>query len=390
MIKDGRAGWDAKAISRIAKEHYNGLEGLFKAHRWSERGAAMMPAQQSRVVQAYGDIASFMVAHHPAMKLTPEELLDGRFSIMLTSFWGWSPETWGTVGFTNETRRNSVIAEYSDPFVVIVYVTKNAPRTAKELKGYIAGFYLVSHIAGDRDEFTHKSHHERDRQKWRYSLKAMRSFSFVPEYRLHIDTFDPTVAKRAQSVAQWGERVSADRCGLLTKTPFVEVPVFGANREIVDGKIHIPKSKRKGVRGGPVNRSGYWIDGVPFDTEKELYVLKLVGAVDVFLGEAFKGREIFKIGLSMSPLTRRAAFNKTLPGDEFSWKLYRSTRMDREDAYPNFEAALAGEDAMKEFLNEKGEWMGGEFYVATPSILKEAWKIGREAALKYQALNEDV
>ena len=36
----------------------------------------------------------------------------------------------------------------------------------------IAGFYLVSHETGDRDEFTDPIHHGRDSEKWRHSLKA--------------------------------------------------------------------------------------------------------------------------------------------------------------------------------------------------------------------------
>jgi len=47
-------------------------------------------------------------------------------SVLLTSFWGWDPETWGTVGFTGDqgmARRNNLLAQLSDPFITIGYVT---------------------------------------------------------------------------------------------------------------------------------------------------------------------------------------------------------------------------------------------------------------------------
>tara|TARA_R110002049_G_scaffold259498_1_gene435358 strand:- start:26641 stop:27807 length:1167 start_codon:yes stop_codon:yes gene_type:complete len=374
-------GWDAKAIARIAKEHYGSLGEMFKAHGWPERGQRLMPAQQRRIAEHYGSVKGFEAAHHPALNLTPEEMLDGRFSVMLTSFWGWSPESWGTVGFTSPARRNTVVSEYSDPFVVIVYVTKNAPRAERDLKGKIAGFYLVSHITGDRDEFTGPSHHQRDVEKWRHSLKALRAFSFLPEYRMPIDAFDPTVGKRAQAVAQWGEMIPQDRTDKLKGLPFVEVPVFRGTTA-VDTRIHVPKTSRGRVRGGPVNRSGYWVEGEPVDTEKELYVLKLTGEVSTFLDDAVAGLGIYKIGLSMSPATRRESFNKALPGERFQWVCHRTTRMDRELPYPCFEAALAGENAMKDSLGS-ARWLGGEFYAATPGELQAAWAAGREAAGNY-------
>jgi hypothetical protein len=56
-------GWDAKAITRIAKEKYGGTLQMFEAHGWSERGSRMMIAQQRLVKERYGSVAAF-VQHH--------------------------------------------------------------------------------------------------------------------------------------------------------------------------------------------------------------------------------------------------------------------------------------------------------------------------------------
>ncbi len=63
-MHDNRApGWDAKAIAQIAQDKYGGLRQMFEAHEWPERGAAMMPAQQKRVAEAYGSVEAFVEKH---------------------------------------------------------------------------------------------------------------------------------------------------------------------------------------------------------------------------------------------------------------------------------------------------------------------------------------
>jgi hypothetical protein len=185
-------------------------------------------------------------------------------------------------------------------------------------------------------------------------------------------------------VAQYGEEVSAAGVANLMDVPFVEVPVFGGSR-VVQEVVHAPASVESKVRAGPTNRSGYTIAGEPIDTEKELYALILEGDTTAFLGEPAQGRKIFKIGLSISPKTRLAAFQKAMPKGAFEWRLFRSTRSDQDAPYPSFEAALAGEDAMKDMLGQHGNWLGGEFYAATERKFFEAWEHGRDAASGYSS-----
>jgi hypothetical protein len=301
-------------------------------------------------------------------------------SVWLTSFWGWSPETWGKVGFTAPGRRDTVVRETSDPFIMVVYVTKQAPNDDPDIRGKVAGFYIVSHIQGHRDEFTAPKHHQLTPHKWIYSLKALRAFSFLPEYRLDIDEFDPTIVHRAQSVARDSEELDKARIDKLRSLPFVEVPVFGGAAS-VDGDIIVPHDGRTKVKAGPVNRSGYFVPGEPLDTPKELYALRLHGNMSHYLGEDAEGREIFKIGLSMSPQTRHSAFQRAMPGGAFVWELCRTTQRDGHARYPSFEVAEAGEDKMKDILGEQGKHLGGEFYAATKNVFDAAWKAGRQAAL---------
>lgn len=301
-------------------------------------------------------------------------------SVWITSFWGWSPDTWGTVGFTSAGRRDTVRRETSDPFIMVVYVTKRAPNRDPDFRGKVTGIYLVSHVEGHRDEFTAPEHHLRNPDQWIHSFKAVKAFSFLPEFRLDIDDFDPTLSTRARAVAQYAEEVKPALIEKLRALPFVEVPVYGGP-ETVAADITFPSSGRIGVRAGPVNRSGYSVPGEPLDTPKELYALRLTGDPSIWLGTAAEGRHIFKIGLSVSPKTRRDAFRKMLPEGVFTWDLFRSTRRDGFPPYPSFNAAEAGEWAMKQHLGREGQSLGGEFYAATMETFEAAWSSGRAAAL---------
>jgi len=56
-------GWDAKAIHKIAKEHYGGLLEMFQKHHWPETGSDMMRQVQKRVKEFYGNVGIFIKIH---------------------------------------------------------------------------------------------------------------------------------------------------------------------------------------------------------------------------------------------------------------------------------------------------------------------------------------
>jgi hypothetical protein len=112
------------------------------------------------------------------------------------------------------------------------------------------------------------------------------------------------------------------------------------------------------------------------------------GETKGFLGEMSE-LKIYKIGLSISPSVRLSCFQralpKTIPEGRIKWELHRSTRLDKNPAYPNFEAAEQGENAMKNYLSKHAQWLGGEFYAATEEHFERAWKLGHEVALNFIA-----
>jgi hypothetical protein len=55
--------WDAKEISRVANDRYGGMDKMFEAHKWPERGSRMMMSAPGRITEAYGSIEAFSQKH---------------------------------------------------------------------------------------------------------------------------------------------------------------------------------------------------------------------------------------------------------------------------------------------------------------------------------------
>jgi len=302
-------------------------------------------------------------------------------SVLFTSFWGWTPEDWGTVGWSGNrglTRRTNLLKQLTDPFITVCYVTSNKNYIDPALKGMIAGFMLVTHQTGDRDEFTHPIHHGRDAEKWRHSLRAVRAFTYLPEYRLSVAEFDPGLVARARSVSAMGEILTDPRqIAQLREIPWVEVEVYSSDG--ADELIDDVGPARGMVRPGPAAGNGYSVPGGTRDLPRDLYVLRLKGDTDAYLGRHAEGRTIYKIGLSASPDLRRQAFQKSMPRGAFAWSVERTSSTESHASCPSFDAAVAGETAMKKHLLESSDWLGGEFYLASEADIDAAWSIAHAA-----------
>lgn len=320
------------------------------------------------------------------MTAAVDEVWDGR-SVLFTSFWGWEPERWGKIGWTGEkgrARRDNLLKQLTDPFIAACYVTLSAPDADKHELGKVTGFYLVSHETGDRDEFTHPVHHALEPEKWRHALRAIRAFTYIPEYRLDIRDFDPTVLKRAQTVGAMGEVVTDQRrLDLLRNTPWGEVAVYGRG-QAAGTATPTPSSDASPdlgmVPAGPENTGGYFVPEMTRKLARHLYILRLDGPSDAFLGKPAVGRLIIKIGLAASPESRRLQFQAALPRCVFTWKVHRTTLKSEPRCEWAFGAAVAGEYAMKLHFASHAEHLEGEFYLASEEQIDEAWRLGVAAA----------
>jgi hypothetical protein len=379
---DRGPGWDQQEIARVTNDYFGGDRKMLansinadtNKHNWQ------LSISQD-ICRKYGSIEKFSELY----PLFENAIWPTNRSVYITSFWGWRPETWACVGFATEGRRNTYLRETTDPFIMVVFITETAPTDEPELRGKVVGFYEISHEVGSREEFTDKSHHGLEPGKWPYSLRAIRAFSFLPEFQLDIRALIPDYGRsNATSIGAHGAKLTEDQIAKLRALPFEQKPVFGGGALISEDVLFAEPRKGR-TRAGAINRSGFSVPGEPIDTPKELYILRLSGDTTSFLGRPSEGKSIYKVGLSMSPKRRLGAFQKAMPEGAYAWRIDRTTRLESGVPYPNYEVALAGEEAMKDHLSHNADWLSGEFYAASETEILRAWRAGKTAAEKYQS-----
>ena len=380
-------GWDAQAIQRIANEHYGGLAGLFEAHGWPERENAMMPAQQSRVAEAYGTVAEFEHAHDPSALVAPLDAMKQEPpNVWLTSAYGFGPESWGYLGFTQERMRASFLRRSGPNTLVIVY---GASASRSEYKGKIFGLKQLSRRIGVASSFMsdaawkEKQENANRKDRWDYAIKIHRAWEVTPESRIPVQAFAPITYTpgRAQAIGAWGKRLELSEALRILDLDLREVPVFGGPRI----EFSTPASARDVLKpspAGPVSQSPYTVRGA--EGPKHLYILKLDGDEDAFLGMSASDRTIVKVGFSKSPQTRCEDHNRALPRGAYKWIVEKSTFAEGRQPFASSGHAKAGEDIMKKMFSEMGESLGGEFFLAGGGDIEAAWRQAIECAQRWR------
>jgi len=312
-------------------------------------------------------------------------------NVWLTSFWAWSPKTWGCVGFSDIGRQRTMLREMEEGALWVIYVTKNAPApTPKELKGKIIGIYQLSLESGHSSTFIEPEQYSNFAGKWVHAIRATQAWTISEGDRFAIEDFasesyfNENGKNRGRSIGRYGRRLTQAESRKILNLKVKEAEVYQGHQ--VDDNS--PEVRFKDVltpsKPGPAFEGMALMDRTK-NTKKELYILKLKGHIGSFLDandKSLKGHNIIKVGLSYSPASRQCAFNKALPGNAYEWELLHSTLLDKDEIYSCHKVAVAGEQAMVDFLKVDGKSLGGEFFLASDCAIEQAWKIGREAALK--------
>lgn len=390
MAKESKynQGGDAQAISQIAKNYYGSYRNMFEVHGWDVPGDKMMTSAPSLIVREYGSVQRFEELHAPGDLMSPmEAIYSDPPNVWLTSFYGFGPEEWGFLGFTDEKRRQSFIAGSKPGVLVVVY---GAGRAKKSDLYQIVGLQQCSHQLGYARQFmapTAWASKQRDPEqadKWNYAVKATRAWRVTPESRMYVRDFAPkaTETDAWQHIGARGVPLSRQEALNILKLDLQEVDVYGEN-PIVGSSPGSAREILAPSKAGPVSQSAF----VTRESEgpKHLYVLKLQGDTDAFLGEFTSGKIVVKAGFSRSPQTRCDDHNRALPKCAFRWEVLYSGITSGLDPHPSSNHAKAGERAMQQILcrSPAGRSLGGEFFLADPDLVDEAWTEGNSKAGAY-------
>lgn len=382
-------GWDKRAINQIARDEYGGLDAMFEAHGWTSNGRMISQIAPTKVVQTYGSVDSFVKAHTDGRALNPMLDVEAAFKadppqVFLKSFHGFTPENWGFLGFTEAFARDKFVRESKPGAILIVAGTSKAPDRSERLR--VLGMQQQTHIHGTKWDYLAPNRHDEERNDpgrvngWFHGLKAVRAWKIPPEERPFVrDIFPQTHngGKNGTAIGAYGMQITFQEAQNFLKLPIFETDIYGGLP--VEALMPGPaESVLKPSRPGPVSQSGYMVREA--EGPKHLYVLRLHGDEDSFLGFGAKGRSIVKVGFSVSPQTRRDAHNKALPACAFEWHIENSTHSEKRDPFPSSNHAIAGENAMKDLLNREGMSLGGEFFLADQPSIERAWQAAVKAA----------
>lgn len=383
-------GWDKQAVNGIAADQYGGLAEMFAAHGWVKNdNNTYGQVAPSRVTATYGSVDAFVRAHENGR--AGNALLDPLAAVnadppqvFLKSFYGFTPETWGFLGYTDPTMRDWFLRESKPGALVVIAGTSTAHVPGERLR--ILGIQQQSHVRGTKWDFLAPERHAREKEssdrerRWLHALKATRAWRIADEERAFVRDIFPTShdgGKNGTVIGSYGKRLTAAEAKSILDLTLVEVPVFGSGA--VDALMPGPAGKLlRPSRPGPVSQSAYIVREA--EGPKHLYILRLMGEERHLLGYDALGRWVVKVGFSVSPATRCQAHNQTLPACAFGWEVMHSTHADGHAPFASSSHALAGEKAMKDFLDREGDSLGGEFFLASPSAISKAWHQGVLAA----------
>ena len=207
---------------------------------------------------------------------------------------------------------------------------------------------------------------------WPHAIEAIYAWKVPPDARLPVKHFANVTYPQFinRNISRIGKLlVPEDALKILELNlykvsvcgqPTIEFSSFGAAANVLTPS-----------RPGPVSQSPYMVREA--EGPKHLYILKLEGKTHEFLGKCTYGNIIVKVGFSASPERRCSDFNRTLPKGAFRWIIYKSTFEEGHAPFPSSGHALAGEQAMKNFLEKSEKSLGGEFFLAGSEKIEEAW-----------------
>ena len=314
--------------------------------------------------------------------------------VWMTSYFGFTPEDWGYLSFSDPGRVDHVKSESVPGFLAVIYGSVSH-KTPSEEHGRLLGVYQCSHVTGGAENFlsplglARKRRVQKHEGQWNNGFQAVRAWRVTGETAPHVRDFAPVsyTGKNGTSIARHAIRLQSQEAVGLLNLDLEEVPVYGTDFEGLPeiGKasdlFDKPAVRMSPSKPGPVSKTGYQVR--ESEGPKYLYILKLDGPAEHLIDDFPEGHSMVKVGFSKSPLTRCGHLNGALPNCNLRWQVYFSGHAEGKAPYPSSSHAIAGENAMKLFLDRVGQSLGGEFFLADEASIHDAWRLGAEKAKAY-------
>lgn len=285
-------------------------------------------------------------------------------SIRLRSFYGFSPEEDGYLGWTEEASRDRMLELVEDGDLFMIYGAASA-ETSKNERHRVLGFLQVeARPIRDTDKASPLGlKRKRDNgwtEKWSHAMPVVRAWR-VDEPML-LETIAPVTyrAEAGQAIAVWSPELTPSEIYLALKVKVTEVNVSGeppvAETAVKKRPLAEVFQPSKAFPGSFGERTSTYEDG-----PTHLYLARFDGdcfAVTGLPKPQFDKSALIKIGVSNDVKRREEELNCGFPpAAKGRWKIEITSQL-----YDKKAAAEAAEKAFKDRGQKELISLGGEFF----------------------------
>lgn len=285
--------------------------------------------------------------------------------IWLRSFYGFSPEDDGYIGWTEEGPRDRMLGLIDDGDLFLIYGASTA-ETDKSHRHRVLGFLQVEKgTIRDVDKASPDGlQRKRTRgwkDKWTYAIPVVRAWRAnepVLLERIAPKTYRP---EAGQAIAVWNPPLLPEEVEEALKIWVREVNVFGEPR-IADAapervSLREAYAPSRAFPGSSGERTSIFEDG-----PTQLYLARFEGDAYGLLGQKrpmFDSRQMIKVGVSNDVKRRVSEINGGFPPAALGrWAMQLVSV-----PYANKAAAEAAEQMFKDSAAPQLESLGGEFFL---------------------------
>lgn len=285
-------------------------------------------------------------------------------SIRLRSFYGFSPEEDGYLGWSEEGPRDRMLELIEDGDLFLIYGAASS-ETSKNDRHRVLGFLQVERrLIRDVDKSSavgmKRKRENGFEDKWTYAIPVIRAWRV--EETVLLETIAPVTyrSEAGQAIAVWSPELTPSEMDLALKIKVTEVDVFGEppvaeteKRKIVFADVFRPSKAFPGSFG---ERTSLYEDG-----PTHLYLARFEGDGFAMMGlpkPQFDKSALIKIGVSNDVKRRLQELNCGFPpAAKGRWKIELTSEL-----YDGKAAAEAAEHTFKHVAEKRMESLGGEFF----------------------------
>lgn len=307
-----------------------------------------------------------------------EPILPKNKKVRMRSFYGFSPEEDGYVGWTQKSSRDAYLRKLQDGDLIMVYGASTT-KTEKSLRSYVLGFLEVQ--ATPIRDFDKSSQLGLDRKraagwadKWTYAIPVVRAWRAEEKVMISRIAFNSYRSEAGQALAVHGADLDPDEIMQALKIKVREINVYGEptinTREAPAMAFADAFRPSRAFPGAFGERVSSYEDGDTF-----LYLAVYQGDGHALLGrrKSIGDKSVaMKVGVTNALNRRCAELNAGIPPASTS----RWTVCVNSQPFPNKKSAEEVEALFKQRSLGRLQSLGGEFFWGSLEIAESlCWSL---------------